>query len=69
MVTNRTGLGVHDVVVRYRVTSEPGGYTTPAKRPLFSWATPKRPPAPPSTYTPGAPSPPWATSRPPKPMA
>ncbi len=46
MVSDQAGLGVHDVVVRYRVTSEPGGYTTPAKRPLFSWATPKRPPAP-----------------------
>ncbi|TBT88592.1 ABC transporter ATP-binding protein [Propioniciclava sinopodophylli] len=45
MVTNRTGLGVHDVVVRYRVSTQQPGYTTPAKRPLFSWAAPKRPAA------------------------
>ena len=45
MVTNRTGLGVHDVVVRYQVSTQQPGYTTPAKRPLFSWAAPKRPAA------------------------
>ena len=44
MVTDQAGLGVHDVVVRYRVSTQQPGYTTPAKRPILSWASPKRRP-------------------------
>ena len=44
MVSDQAGLGVHDVVVRYRVSTRPEGYTTPASRPVLSWALPRRRP-------------------------
>ena len=37
------GLGVEDVVVRYRVTGNDQRYTTPSKRPIVTWVPPKRP--------------------------
>lgn len=36
-------LGVHDVVVRYRVSTADQRYTTPSKRPIVTWVPPKRP--------------------------
>ncbi|MDO5533331.1 MAG: ABC transporter ATP-binding protein [Propionibacteriaceae bacterium] len=39
------GLGVDDVVVRYRVSGNDERYSTPSKRPLVTWVPPKRPSA------------------------
>lgn len=42
-MVNDAALGVHDVVVRYRVTGNDQRYTTPNKRPIVTWVPPKRP--------------------------
>ena len=42
-MVNNAGLGVRDVVVRYRVTGNDQRYTTPSKRPVVTWVPPKRP--------------------------
>ena len=43
MVRDQAGLGVRDVVVRYRVAAQQPGPTAPARRPLLTWAAPRRP--------------------------